>query len=74
MSFGVVPMFVAKDFVRDCFVIRRAVTRQNVHARRNSRISARGSDAEQNPWLRTLELSQRTCPDARERAGPVFPT
>ena len=42
-------------------MLRRADsdTRQNVHARRNSRISAqvaRGSDAEQNPcnpWLRT---------------------
>ena len=34
-----------------------------MHARRNSRIaiSTRGSDAEKNPWLRTLELSQRTC-------------
>ena len=40
-------------------MLRRADARQNVHARRNSRISARGSDAEQNPLLRTLHPTDR---------------
>ena len=36
MFFGIVTMFVLKDFVQYCF----ADLRQNVRARRNSRISA----------------------------------
>ena len=35
--------------------------RQNVRARRNLRISARRNNPEQNPWVRTLELSEIAC-------------
>ena len=48
MFFGIVLMFVAKNFVRDCFVAQIRAKMLNVHARRNSRMStrvARGSDA-----------------------------
>ena len=57
---GLVPMFVPKDFFRRRLICR-ADTRHNAHARWNSRISARRSEAKQNPWLRTLELSRGTC-------------
>ena len=52
MFFGIVLMFVAKDFVRDCFVAQ-IYAPKCACARRNSRISARGSasDAEQNPSI-----------------------
>ena len=45
--YGIVPMFVLKDFVRDCFVAR-AYMRQNVRTRRNLRDEAIGYP-EQNP-------------------------
>ena len=61
MFVGIVPMFVLKDFVQDCFVAQicakmcvRAVIRAYL-------LAARRSNPKQNPWVRTLELSQRTC-------------
>ena len=54
-------MFVLKDFVRDCFV---AQIRAKMCVRAGIRAYLRDEatpTAEQNPWLRTLELSQETC-------------
>ena len=52
MFFGIVPMFVPKSFVRECFV---AQIRAEMCVRAGTRAYLR--DAKQNPWLRTLELS-----------------
>ena len=56
MFLEIVPMFVAKDFVRRCF-IARADMREFRRARTFWRVSARRSNPEQNPLARTLELS-----------------
>ena len=54
MLFGIVPMLVLKDFVPDCFVAQicaNSTARTHILAHR----SARRSDPEQNPLVRTLE-------------------
>ena len=62
MFFGIVPMFVLKDFVSDCFVARADMRELRPRrARTFWRKSARRSNPEQNPFVQTLELSQRTC-------------
>ena len=63
-------IFVPNNFVWHRFVaqiqfcsasLRRTDTHQNVSVPRNQRGYARQSNAVQNPWLRSLELSQETC-------------
>ena len=59
MFFEIFSMFVPNGFCS--LAVFHADTRQNVNVRRNSRISAQPSDAKQNPLIRALEVSQRTC-------------
>ena len=59
MFFEIFSMFVPNGFCS--LALFHADTRQNVNVRRNSRISAQPSDTKQNPLIRALELSQRTC-------------
>ena len=57
-------MFVAKNSVGDCFIAQHAQIRAKMCMRAGIRAYLREEatlSGEQYPWLRILELSQRTC-------------